>query len=293
MAQFSDCLRRSRIALSLLPVPGDTVRSLMITSTGFRTAYALHRAAEGRGSGGEGELLSLPYLRQGGLSRQWAVRARSYECFMKTVVAPLARELQRPLRVLDLGAGNGWLCFRLAREGHSPLALDWRRDTVDGLGAGGRYRAHLPRMFARVAASFEDLPIKTRFDVVVFNAALHYTVNLRRTLQLAAQVTRPGGRVVVLDSPFYQRESDGERMVAEKRRAMLREAGPRAAELLALPAIEYLTPARLADASTGTPLTWNHRRVRYPIWYELRAILARLRRRRPPSRFDLWEASVP
>ena len=54
----------------------------MSTSARFRAAYADQRKAEGRGSGGEAELLALPYLRTGPLARQWAVRARSYERFL-------------------------------------------------------------------------------------------------------------------------------------------------------------------------------------------------------------------
>jgi hypothetical protein len=61
--------------------------------------------------------------------------------------------------------------------------------------------------------------------------------------------------------------------------------------LLTPPFIEYLTRERLNSASDN--LVWQRHRVRYPLWYELRPIVARLRRRRPPSRFDLWECVVP
>src|SRR5206468_3592499 len=41
----------------------------------FRSAYAAHRASEGRAHD-RAELLALPYLAAGPLARQWAVRAR-------------------------------------------------------------------------------------------------------------------------------------------------------------------------------------------------------------------------
>ena len=91
----------------------------MTSAARFRTAYAHHREAEGHGSGGTDELLALPYVRTGPLGRQWAVRARSYECFLRAVVVAQARAAgPRALRVLDLGAGNGWLCYRLTLQGH-------------------------------------------------------------------------------------------------------------------------------------------------------------------------------
>ena len=264
----------------------------MTTAARFRAAYAQHREAEGRGSGGTAELLALPYLRTGPLARQWVVRACSYECFLRTVVAPLAQaRAPRPLSVLDLGAGNGWLCYRLALQGHGCIALDWRRDAVDGLGAGAVYAARLP-MFVRVAASFDELPVKRAFDLVVFNAAVHYSSSLTRTIGEAVRVASPGGRLAILDSPFYRRAQDGERMIAEKRMTALREWGDRAADLLALPTIEYLTADRLAQASAPYGLAWRRHRVRYPLWYELRPLAARARGRHAPSRFDVWEAAV-
>ncbi len=265
----------------------------MTTSARFRAAYAEHRAAEGRGSRGVFELLALPYLRRGPRASEWAVRARTYDRFVRAVVAPRARaRAPRPLHVLDLGAGNGWLCYRLALQGHWCVALDWRRDAVDGLGAAAAYRDHLPASFPRVAASFDGIPLARAFDIVVFNAAIHYSSSLAQTIAEAARVTFPGGCVVILDSPFYRRASDGERMVAEKRETARRTWGERAAELLALPAIEYLTATRLAEASAPCGLSWRRHRVWQPLWYELRPLVALVRGRRHPSRFDLWEAVV-
>jgi SAM-dependent methyltransferase len=275
----------------------------------FRAAYAAHRASEGRALDREA-LLALPYLAAGPLARQWGVRARTYEAFVKHVLTPLhaprstlappprhgergAWSVERGdrLRLLDLGAGNGWLSWRAASAGCECVALDLRDDTVDGLGAATEYLAEPNGSFARVAASFDALPLAAgTFDVVVFNASLHYAVDLATVLREARRAVRPGGRVVVLDSPFYRRDADGAAMVDEKRRHAAERFGERAGALLALPAIEYLTAERLTDASAGLGLAWRRRRVRYPLWYELRPYMARLRGRRAPSRFDLWEA---
>jgi SAM-dependent methyltransferase len=260
----------------------------------FRAEYGAHRAAEGRGAGGTAELLALPYLASGPTAAQWRIRARTYDAFAARVLAPMAREAGRPLRILDLGAGNGWLCYRASRLGHHPTAVDVRDDAVDGLGAAAGYAAYLPRPFARVAASFDDLPVADgSHDLAVFNASLHYALDLAATLREAARVVRRGGRIVVLDSPFYRRARDGEAMVAEKRAHAAARFGGRAEALTALPFIEYLTRGRLAEASAPLGLRWRRHRVRYPLAYEARPLVALLRRRRPPSRFDLWESTVP
>jgi len=251
----------------------------------FATVYAEHRALEGRAYAEEA-LLSLPYLKQGAFAAQWAVRARSFDAFMGQIVRPLAAQYG-PMTLLDLGAGNGWLSYRVALEGHRAIALDIREDAVDGLGAAGPFVTRAPAGINRIVASFDAIPLDdASVDLTLFNAALHYATDLAATLAEAARVTRPGGRIVILDSPFYARECDGLAMVAEKHARF----GDRAETLLALPFIEFLTRERLAAASE---LIWRRHRVRYPLAYELRPLRAALSRSRVPSRFDLWVAERP
>jgi SAM-dependent methyltransferase len=257
----------------------------------FRAAYARHREREGRGRGGVEELLALPYLRSGRWAKQWHVRARTYEHFIATVLGPRERTSRR-LRILDLGAGNGWLSFRLQKRGHVAVAVDWRDDVVDGLGAARGYREHLDTLFPRVAASFDELPFAdTSYDLALFNASLHYATDLASTLGDAARVLAPGGAIVILDSPFYRDARDGEAMVAEKRSRAPIEMGPDGDHLLGLASIEYLTRERLEAASRHLGFEWKRHRVRYPLWYELRPVWAALRRRRAPSRFDVWQGT--
>lgn len=256
----------------------------------FARHYAAHRAAEGRGSGGTAELLALPYLRAGPQAPQWAVRARTFDRFVAAVLEPAAREAGRPLRLLDLGAGNGWLSRRVVELGHEALALDIRDDDVDGLGAAAACLRERPGAFRRVVASFDALPLRAAsWDLAVFNASLHYALDLPAVLREAARAVRPGGRIVVLDSPFYRRAAHGEAMVAEKRRQAAARFGERADALTSLPFVEFLTRRRL-EAAYGA--AWRRHRVRYPLRYEARPVVAFVKRRRPPSRFDLWECTV-
>lgn len=253
----------------------------------FRAEYGAHRASEGRGHAPT-EMRALPYLRSGPLAKQWAVRARTFEAFVAHVFHPAAHALGRPPCLLDLGAGNGWLCWRAAIEKSPAVALDIRDDDVDGLGAAASYLDGAVR-FERVVGTFEALPLASaQFDIVAFTASLHYATNLAITLGEARRVMRRSAWLAVLDSPFYKRDTDGDAMVAEKRADASRHFGGRAEVLLSLPFIEYLTAERLIAASVGLGLAWRRHRVWYPMWYEARPLLARLRGKRTPSRFDLW-----
>lgn len=262
--------------------------------TRFRRAYGRHREREGRGPLDRSSLLALPHLDGGPFADEWAVRARSFRAFLKRVLEPLEDRREEPLRVLDLGAGNGWISYRMTERGHRAVALDLRLDAVDGLSAAEPYRDHLSRMFGRVGGSFEALPLADGIgDVVVFNASLHYATDLERVLAEAVRVVRPGGRLAVLDSPFYRSAREGEAMVKEKRESAPAVFGDLADDLTALPFVEYLTAERLAEASRAWGLRWRRVRVRYPLWYELRPIRALFSGRRAPSRFDVWWADVP
>jgi SAM-dependent methyltransferase len=264
---------------------------MSVPTTQFLSEYARHRAAEGRGYSGAA-LNTLPYLGTGPFAQQWAVRARSFDAFVKHIVEPMAAAQARPLEILDLGAGNGWLCHRVVRMGHKAVALDIRNDNVDGLGAAAEFLRNAPGLFECIVASFDDIPLESgRFDIALFNASLHYAQNLTRVLQEAVRVTRPGGTIVILDSPFYIRDEDGAAMVAEKHAQGQARFGARADVLLAQNFIEYLTHERLAAAAPD--LVWSRRRVRYPLWYEMRPLLAWLKKKRAPSRFDLWTAGAP
>jgi len=255
----------------------------------FRSDYAAQRAAEGRAYDAA-SLAVLPYLTTGPLARQWGVRARSFDLLVDEILGPMTATRDGSLDVLDVGAGCGWLSYRLALAGHETVALDLRDDSVDGLGAAAAYLERNSNLFARVAATFDALPLASHtFDVAVFNASIHYALDLGAVLGEAVRVVRPGGRIIILDSPFYATEADGVAMIEEKQQGGAARFGTRAATLLAPRFVEFLTAERLAAAA---PLAWRRHRVAYPLWYELRPVVARLRRRRVPSRFDLWECTV-
>ncbi|HYC66249.1 MAG TPA: methyltransferase domain-containing protein [Reyranellaceae bacterium] len=259
----------------------------------FGAEYARHRESEGRRHSAE-ELLQLPYLRSGPLARQWSVRARSFEAFVDRVLRPERERRGRPLILLDLGAGNGWLSHRAALDGDQAIAIDIRADCVDGLGAAEMLARRVPGRMECLQASFDALPLADgSADIAVFNASLHYSTSLEATLAEAARVVRRGGRIVILDSPFYRDERDGLAMVAEKKAGAGDAFGERAEALLALPFIEFLTRERLRLASRALSLEWTRHRVTYPLWYELRPLRAALTGRRRPSRFDLWVAERP
>jgi SAM-dependent methyltransferase len=257
----------------------------------FIVEYELIRAAEGRGSTQSEYYRNLPFKDISGRnSDQWAIRARTFRAMEHSIVAPLAALNQRPLRILDLGAGNGWMSYRLALRGHLPIAVDLLTNDRDGLGAAAHYNTHIHPLFPRVQANLDRLPFASSvFDLVIFNASFHYSVNYDRTFAEAMRCTRPGGSVVIADTPWYAEEESGRRMVEEKRKRFFATYGFASDSILSL---EYLTPDRLHRLQNAFELQWSCISPFYGFRWALRPLRAKLGRRRPPSQFRIYAARV-
>jgi SAM-dependent methyltransferase len=257
----------------------------------FIAEYEFIRAAEGRGSTQSEYYLSLPFKDiSGGNSDQWRIRARTFRTIQQRILAPLAELKKRPLRILDLGAGNGWMSYRLALQGHLPIAVDLLTNDRDGLGAAIHYNTAVDPLFPRVQAELDRLPFPSSvFDMVIFNASFHYSVNYERTLAEAVRCTCPGGSVVIADTPSYAEEESGRRMVEEKHERFFETYGFASDSIASL---EYLTPARLQRLGNAFNLEWNYISPFYGIRWALRPLRAKLAGHRPPSQFRIYEAQV-
>jgi ubiquinone/menaquinone biosynthesis C-methylase UbiE len=251
-----------------------------VTRNQFLEAYTKIRHAEGRGSLDSNYYRELPYRDITGKNTgQWRIRARSYRHFERKILRPLERETGRGLRILDLGAGNGWMSWRLALRGHRMVALDIFEDDRDGLGALSQYPIPLPA----VAAEFDALPFaEASFDLVIFNSSFHYSSDYHRTLREACRCLEPLGCLVIMDSPLYKRGIHGEMMRAERQAQFQKLYGFRSE---ALKSIEYLDRTMLSDLARGLNLDWKQSRPWYGLAWALRPLYARFGGRRPPSQF--------
>jgi ubiquinone/menaquinone biosynthesis C-methylase UbiE len=252
----------------------------------FIDDYERIRFKEGRGSRNEDFYLGLPFEDTSGRnSKQWKIRARSYRCLIDEVLRPL----RQGERILDLGAGNGWMSFRLALAGFRPVAVDLLTNEQDGLAAAAHYHRHLPEPFPRFQAEMTRLPFQDeQFDAIVFNASFHYSEDYEASLCEALRCLRIGGTVVISDTPWYSREESGREMVAERHAAFQQKFGTASDSI---PSLEYLTDQRLRLLEEKLSVQWNIYKPRYGLKWALRPFLARLRRRREPSRFRIYTAT--
>jgi SAM-dependent methyltransferase len=251
----------------------------------FMEDYERIRAAEGRGSENDDFYLSLPYKDISGRnSEQWHIRARSYDYLIHHV---LKRNPQNGhSRILDLGAGNCWMSFRLALAGYCPFAVDLLVNDSDGLGAAAHYHKRLPELFPRFQAEIERLPFQDeQFDAVIFNASFHYSEDYAATLREAFRCVRKGGMVILSDTPWYSHEESGRQMVSERRAVFSEHYGTASDSIRSL---EYLTNERLRILEEQLSIRWTIHSPRYGFKWAMRPLVAKLRNRREPSRFRIY-----
>jgi methylase of polypeptide subunit release factors/uncharacterized protein YbaR (Trm112 family) len=249
----------------------------------FLLRYQTVRTAEGWGTDDASYYRALPEAPAGDPHGAiWRERARAFRAFQDRVLARSESELGRPLQILDLGAGNGWLAHRLAARGHTVAAIDLSDHPNDGLGTGRYYGES---RFTPVQASFDRLPFADgQADLVIFSASFHYSVDLSQTLGEALRVLRAGGRIAILDSPFYTAATQGERMLRERDGQFARDYGFRGP---GRGAAGFLTPDRLANLAALWSVRWQ------PIWpvpwwrRAWRQQVGRLRLGREPAAFPI------
>ena len=110
-----------------------------------------------------------------------------------------------PLRVADLGCGEGYLAIEAARWAAQVIAVD-RSDTVLNRAKALAARRRVDNVVWK-RGELEKLPIKDgTVDVALLSQALHHAVSPARAVAEAARITVPGGRVLILDLREHREE---------------------------------------------------------------------------------------
>ncbi len=241
----------------------------------FFNDYLTVRRAEGWGADRADYYRSLPHVDKDHPQHAiWQAREQNFVRLMALIGD------SAPAMILDIGAGNGWLCNHLAERGYTVAALDLLDDRLDGLGAKVNYTSH----FDAYQANFDRLPFEgDQFDWVIFNAALHYATDIDQTLREAKRVLKERGRLVIMDSPVYSDVKSGRQMIAERETHFAQKYGFDRE----LGAIGFLTPSIVSRAANEVGLIVRQSLLTENHQQRLRRIWTRIRVKREGAHFPL------
>ncbi len=107
--------------------------------------------------------------------------------------------------ILDIGTGTGRMAELFADQADRIVALD---KNLEMLRVARAKLQHLPASrIELVQGDFADLPFAAgSFDTVLLHQVLHFAQDPALPLAEAARVTRPGGRIAIVDFAAHNRE---------------------------------------------------------------------------------------
>lgn len=163
----------------------------------FKDLYFNLRQKEGRIYSDE-EVAALPAIAiTHPHFKEWKIRERS----AYKLVHYLAGK-RSPLKILEVGCGNGWLSYRLSFiPGSKVTGLDIN---AAELRQAQRVFNTVPGLQFLYAGIDAGILKEVRFDTIILAACIQYFPFLPLLLGDLFRLLNPGGEIHLLDSPFYK-----------------------------------------------------------------------------------------
>ncbi len=160
--------------------------------------YLEVRRKEGRVLTDE-EVKLLPHTTANNPAHQeWEMRRRSFERLQQYLSK---KHGTTPIKILDLGCGNGWMSNRLAEN---PTFQ------VTGIDLNLIELQQGVRLFTRKNLGFayanilDNVIPESTYDVIILAASLQYFPQMNHIINSLFRVLTPDGEIHIIDSPFYK-----------------------------------------------------------------------------------------
>ncbi len=173
----------------------DTILSCKFSKQ-FEELYVHLRSEEKRIYSDE-EVAWLPDVEEDHIhKREWTIRQASCKKLTRYL-----RNKRRPLKILEVGCGNGWLSYHLSQLPHSNvLGIDVN---LLELSQGERVFGAISNLRFLHGDLNSSLVELQKFDVIVFAASIQYFKFFHEVIQSALDLLNEKGEIHILDSHFY------------------------------------------------------------------------------------------
>jgi len=145
------------------------------------------------------QVMQLPEIDRSHLHyHEWQVRKRS----AKQLTGYLKKK-QKPLKILEIGCGNGWLSALIAKNANFKVTgLDINKTEINQ--AIQVFKSDNLRFICDV---FNDEVFESeKFDIILFAAVLPYFSSAKNIIQIAVNKLTTNGEIYILDTHFYKPE---------------------------------------------------------------------------------------
>ncbi|MBV9962243.1 MAG: methyltransferase [Parafilimonas sp.] len=126
--------------------------------------------------------------------KEWILRKQSANRLLKYL-----RQKGKPLKILEVGCGNGWLSKLLAAAGTYVVGLDV--NFIELKQAASIFKKE--NLYFVYNLLSEKLLSEFKFDIVVFAASAQYFPSIKNTVHMILPSLNTDGEVHILDTNFY------------------------------------------------------------------------------------------
>jgi ubiquinone/menaquinone biosynthesis C-methylase UbiE len=167
-----------------------------IDTAEFEKLYIRLRDKEGRIYSDE-ELKNLPDIAETHAHfTEWQMRKTSSQKLIQYLT-----KKYKPLDILEIGCGNGWLSHRLSLIPRSEV-IGTDINFVE-IQQAERVFQHVPNLQFMYVQVEPGLFPEKNFDVIVFAASIQYFPSISETIKKLLPLLKPDGEIHIIDSNFY------------------------------------------------------------------------------------------
>lgn len=187
------------IHTSAIKTDGVSIPEGSVPDPFFENLYLAVREKEQRVYSNQ-ELLRLPDCDYAHIHyNEWLMRKAS----CKKLIHYFAKK-NKPLQILEVGCGNGWLSHRLAEIPQATvIGLDINYAELEQ-GASAFMEKNLKFIYGDIR---KNVLQNLQFDIIVFAASISYFSSINEIIKIALRHLMAEGEIHIIDSFFYAKEN--------------------------------------------------------------------------------------